>query len=95
MDLASFLQSGERLAEDLLAASERYHVRSDQRDILAYESATVRAYLAFFATGTAVPDNLRTSVLLGDWGASFQWPEAGLLERTFAFHEELRRRDLV
>jgi hypothetical protein len=95
MDLESFVKSSERLATDLLAASERYHIRSDQRDILAYEAATVHAHLALIAQGTPVPDHLRASALLGKWGADHQWQDTELCMRVSAFYDELRRRGLI
>lgn len=90
MRRAQLIAQGVRLAADLDAASERYHVKSDQRTILEYESAAVTAYARFLAYGTPVADNLKASALLGEWGQSHAWEESDLLRRTAAFHAALR-----
>lgn len=87
VDLAAF---GERLAGDLAYAAARYHVKSDQRDILGYESATVQAYVAWITRGVPVPTNLRESVLLGEWGRGHRWEEQELLQRTSEFYRKLQ-----
>ena len=90
MTLAELIEFGERLASDLDAAAARYHVKSDQRDILDYESATVRAYVALLGHGAPVPSNLRESVLLGAWGGGYPWDERELLQRASEFYRGLQ-----
>lgn len=90
-DLAALTAFGERLASDLAAAAAHYHVKSDQRDILDYESATVRAYIAWITRGVPVPTNLRESVLLGAWGRGHRWDgERDLVQRASEFYRELQ-----
>lgn len=90
-DLVELAAFGERLASDLASAAARYHVKSDQRDILGYESATVHAYVAWITRGVPVPTNLRESVLLGAWGRGHRWEEQ-LLQRTSEFYRKLQER---
>lgn len=87
--LAALAALGERLASDLAAAAERYHVKSDQRDILGYESAIVQAYVAWLTRAAPVPENLRESALLGTWGRGHRWEERELVQRTSEFYREL------
>jgi len=87
--LAVLATSGERLASDLATAAARYHVKSDHRDILGYESATVQAYVAWLTRGAPVPENLRESALLGAWGRGHRWEERELLQRTSEFYRAL------
>ncbi|HEU5072700.1 MAG TPA: hypothetical protein VFU02_00970 [Polyangiaceae bacterium] len=89
MDVAQLVAFGERLASDLAAAAKRYHVKSDQHDILEYESASVRAYVAWLVCGVLVPTQLRESVLLGEWGRGCPWEERELLLRVSEFYREI------
>jgi hypothetical protein len=95
MNLAELIAFGECLASDLDAAAARYHVKSDQRDILGYESATVRAYLALLAHGAPVPSNLRQSMLLGAWGRDYPWDERELPQRASEFYRGLEALGVV
>lgn len=90
MDLAELVGFGERLASDLAAAAARHHVKSDKHEILGYESATVRAYVALLVLGMPVPAHLRESVLLGEWGRGYSWEEPELLQRASEFYRELQ-----
>lgn len=92
MDVAELIAFGERLAGDLAVAATRYHVKSDQNDILAYESATVRAYVAWLVCLAPIPSQLRESVLLGDWGRGCPWEEPELLLRVSEFYREIAAR---
>ncbi|HEY6728345.1 MAG TPA: hypothetical protein VI197_30250 [Polyangiaceae bacterium] len=90
-ELEALAAFGERLASDLATAAARYHVKSDQRDILGYESATVQAYVAWIERALPVPEHLRESVLLGAWGRGHAWDgELDLVRRASEFYRELR-----
>lgn len=93
MELSELVSFGERLSRDLHVAAMRYHVKSDQHDILGYEAGTVDLYLAWLLRGEPVPEDFRESTLLGEWGRRYSWDDVELLHRTAEFYRHVEERD--
>lgn len=78
------------LAKSLAKEAARYHVKSDQHEILGYESATVAAYAKELLGGEPVSAHLRESTLLGQWGRGYRWDNEELVTQTALFYQKLR-----
>lgn len=80
------LPEAEELARDLDAASLRYDGRSDSRDILGYEAATVRELVRAKITRTLPDPNLSFSSLLSNWGRPMRQNHTELVDRLIKFY---------
>jgi mevalonate pyrophosphate decarboxylase len=80
---------GLNLSKELSKLADNFHVKSDARDILLYESATLEQEAKDLAENTGVKDHLKESTLLGQWGQSIhhQLPDISVIDRVKEFHE--------
>jgi hypothetical protein len=83
-DLAAF---GLELVNTLDQVSAGYHVKSDQHEIIGWESAVIRAKTKHLQHGAEIAENLKDSIWLGSWGKSYRWSEQELLEKVRLIHE--------
>lgn len=68
MDKKSLIKIGLDLSKEALELSVKYHSKSDSHEILAYESAILKAKCDFLKMAKSIPVNLEESALLSDWG---------------------------
>jgi hypothetical protein len=82
----TFATFGEQLARDLEAAAQRYHVKSDDHDILDYEAAGILEAVRSFRENRGSGANSVESTLLGEWGRHTRSKEPELTKRALEFY---------
>ncbi len=87
MHRSELSQVGLALSRELSELGNTFHVKSDSRDILWYESATIAAKARDLLENCGVPENLQQSTLLSDWGSSLSAEIPQLVERVREFHQ--------
>ncbi|MDJ0779155.1 MAG: hypothetical protein QNJ85_14900 [Gammaproteobacteria bacterium] len=93
MNNQTLSEIGLELASELNQLSEQFHVKSDARDILGYEAATVEEEARDLIENCGVSEHLRKSTLLSKWGDSIlhQLPDSEIIARVREFHANYRK----
>lgn len=88
-DWEIFAEKSLALAERLEVLSRKYHIKSDDHDILGYEAASIREKLVAKTENRIVRSPLMLSTLLSEWGRStaLQYPE--IAEEVRSFHRDI------
>jgi len=90
MDRVALSEVGIDLAKELTVLSENYNVRSDARDILGYEAATVEEEALDLLNRSGVQEHLKESTLLSAWGKTLASQIPEVATRVEYFHEQYR-----
>lgn len=69
MNTFELAAAGIALASELDILATRYHVKSEDHDILSWEADILRAKSTDAVDDCGLSENLKESVLLSDWGA--------------------------
>ena len=84
-------ENGKLLAAELDDLASRYHEKSDQHEILAWEADIVRAKVRDLSERCGLPEYLGESTLLGKWGADLAMELPSITDRVKAFHVQYER----
>jgi hypothetical protein len=79
---------GRELASELRLLASSFHVKSDARDILEYEVASLEARVDFLEKGRAIPEHLKESTILSEWGSDLRKRIPVETEKVVQFHKE-------
>lgn len=84
---------GLNLSKELSKIAETFHVKSDARDILLCEAATLEQEAKDLVENTGVKEHLKESTLLGQWGQSIhhKLPYKSIVNSVQEFHELYQR----
>ena len=91
MDRKALSEIGQELARELKQLSEQYHVKSDARDILGYEAATIEEEVRDLVENCGVREDLKGSTLLSQWGESISSQLPDITIRVREFHDNYRK----
>jgi hypothetical protein len=82
---------GLQLARELEEESKLYHVKSDDHEVLLWESAIVEERVYAFLEKRELKENLRDSVLTGKWGEHTASICPVLTEKVREFYSEYEK----
>ncbi|XPF95263.1 hypothetical protein ACM9HF_04415 [Colwellia sp. RE-S-Sl-9] len=88
MDRIELGNVGESLAEELEAHSNKYHVKSDKHEILAWEAVGVRGMAQQLLDLVKCTYELESSALFSSWGESLVFEEFELSEKVKLFRKK-------
>ncbi|VAW82096.1 hypothetical protein MNBD_GAMMA12-91 [hydrothermal vent metagenome] len=87
MDRQKLGQIGKSLANDLENISEKYHSKSNQHEILQWESVGVRGMTSQLLNSEECTYKLLSTQLLREWGEKLISDNTELSERVFSFRQ--------
>lgn len=91
MERKSLIKTGLLLSKKALKLSYNYHSKSNNHDILGYESSILKAKCDFLNDGKLIPTNLEESALLSDWGKQLALELPELTNSIKEFYQEYEK----
>ena len=87
MNKSDLLKIGKILAFDLLESSGKYHIKSDDCDILGYEAGTVKMIVESNFNHELIKSQIEKSCLMGKWGTETRKKEIEIVKRVNEFYK--------
>lgn len=88
-DWEIFAEKSFALAERLEVLSRKYHIKSDDHDILRYEAESIREKTLAKAENRTARSHLMISTILSEWGRSTALKESEIAEEARSFHRDI------
>lgn len=86
MSSQEIADTGASLAVEIDQLAARYHVKSDEYDILSWEADIIRAKSKDVLENCGLIENLRESTLLSTWGANLAESIPNIANKVRDFH---------
>lgn len=88
MNKVELAEAGKALAIEIDELSKKYHVKSDQHEILIWEADILRAKSQDLLNDSGLSENLQTSTLISSWGEGLAKNIPAVANKVIHFHKE-------